>query len=74
MVVFNFYVNERVAEMLKEKLGKELPGHKKGLTASFLRISMIKALQDGISDEMLKLIEADYITQATKNKRGQTKM
>lgn len=75
MTIFNFYIDEKNQEAVKEKLGTLLPGHKKGLTASLIRVLLRQFVaQKDVPQELLDAVEADYLYQAGKNKRGTTKM
>lgn len=72
--LFNFYVERKTKEAVQNKMAELLPGHKKGLTASLLRILLIQFLHTEPSKELLEAIEADYQYYASKNKRGVTKL
>lgn len=74
MTVFNFYIDENTQKQVQEKLGELLPGHKKGLTASLIRVLLKQFVGTIPSKELLEAIDADYQYQASKNKRGKTKM
>lgn len=74
MTIFNFYIDEKLQEKVKEKLGKLLPGHKKGLTASLIRVLLQQFVGTEPTKELLDAVEADYLYQSSKNKRGQSKM
>ena len=72
--LFNFYVEKETKEAAQNKIAEFLPGHKKGLTASLLRILLIQFLNTEPSQDLINAVEADYQYYASKNKRGVTKL
>ena len=72
--LFNFYVEKEIKEAAQNKITELLPGHKKGLTASLLRILLIQFLNSEPSQDLINAVEADYQYYAGKNKRGVTKL
>ena len=72
--LFNFYVEKETKEAAQNKIAELLPGHKKGLTASLIRILLVQFVNSQPSQELIKAVEADYQYYASKNKRGVTKL
>ena len=72
--LFNFYVDKDTKEAAQNKITELLPGHKKGLTASVIRILLQQFVNSKPSKEFLDAVEADYQYYASKNKRGVTKL
>lgn len=74
MKVFNFYIDEQLQTDVQDKLEMLLPGHKKGLSASLIRVLLKQFNASMPTKELLDAVEADYLYQSSKNKRGKTKM